>query len=229
MPCTAVLLPGLDGTGEQFGPLVDALRPDVPTVVVRYPNAPLGYDALQQIAASALPRDGKYIVLGESFSGPIAISLAAQSPRGLLGCILCASFVRTPRRILGLALPFLGFMPPQRVPSAFSDFLVIGRFSTPALCQMQLEARRSVSPATLVARLRAIARVDVSDDLRAITLPTLYMRATEDRLVPRSAGDYYARLARAGRVVDLEGPHFLLQARPTLAATEIRKFIGEVG
>ena len=94
---------------------------------------------------------------------------------------------------------------------------------------MQLEARRSVSPATLVARLRAIARVDVSDDLRAITLPTLYMRATEDRLVPRSAGDYYARLARAGRVVDLEGPHFLLQARPTLAATEIRKFIGEVG
>jgi len=100
MPCTAVLLPGLDGTGEQFGPLVDALRPDVPTVVVRYPNAPLGYDALQQIAASALPRDGKYIVLGESFSGPIAISLAAQSPRGLLGCILCASFVRTPRRIL---------------------------------------------------------------------------------------------------------------------------------
>ena len=228
MPCTAVLLPGLDGTGEQFAPLVDALSPDVPTVVVRYPNAPLNHDALQQIAASSLPRDGKYIVLGESFSGPVAMSLAAQSPRGLLGCILCASFVRTPRRILRLALPFLGLMPPQRVPSAFSDFLVIGRFSTPALCQMQLEARRSVSPETLVARLKAIARVDVSDKLRAIALPTLYMRATEDRLVPRSAGNYFARLARAGRVVDLEGPHFLLQARPTLAAAEIRKFIGEV-
>jgi pimeloyl-ACP methyl ester carboxylesterase len=54
------------------------------------------------------------------------------------------------------------------------------------------------------------------------------MRATEDRLVPRSAGDYFARLARAGRVVDLEGPHFLLQARPTLAAAEIREFIRKV-
>jgi hypothetical protein len=59
--------------------------------------------------------------------------------------------------------------------------------------------------------------------------PALYMRATEDRLIPRSAGKYFARLARAGRVVDLEGPHFLLQARPTLAAAELRKFIREVG
>jgi alpha-beta hydrolase superfamily lysophospholipase len=111
MPCTAVLLPGLDGTGEQFAPLIDALGPDVPTVVVRYPDAPLDYEAHEQIAASALPRDRPYILLGESFSGPIAISLAAQFPRGLLGCILCASFVKTPRRILRLALPLLGLMP----------------------------------------------------------------------------------------------------------------------
>jgi pimeloyl-ACP methyl ester carboxylesterase len=229
MPCTVVLLPGLDGTGEQFSPLVDALGPDVPTVVVRYPDAPLDYEAHQQIAAAALPQDRQYIVLGESFSGPIAISLAAQSPRGLLGCILCASFVRTPRRLLGLALPFLGLMPPQRVPSAFSDFLVMGRFATPALRQMQLDARKSASPVALVARLKAIARVNVSDQLRAVDLPTLYMRATEDRLVPRSAGEYFSRLARAGRVVDLEGPHFLLQARPKVAAAEVRKFIREVG
>lgn len=225
MPCTVVLLPGLDGTGDQFAPLVAALAPEVPTVVVRYPDAPLDYEAHQQIAASALPLDRRYIVLGESFSGPIAISLAAQSPRGLLGCILCASFVRTPRRILTLALPFLGLMSPQRVPSAFSDFLVMGRFATPALRQMQLDARRSVSPAALVARLNAIARLDVSDKLRAVALPTLYMRATEDRLVPRAAGEYFLRIARAGRMVDLEGPHFLLQARPTVAAAEVRKFI----
>jgi len=229
MSCTAVLLPGLDGTGEQFAPLVEALGAEIPSVVVRYPDAPLGYEAHRQVAASALPRDRRYIILGESFSGPIAISLAAQSPRGLLGCILCASFVRTPRRILGLALPFLGLMPPQRVPSALSDFLVMGRFATPALRQMQLDARSSVSSAALVARLKAIARVDVSAQLRAVDLPTLYMRATEDRLVPRSAGEYFSRLARAGRVVDLEGPHFLLQARPRIAAAEVQKFIREIG
>jgi pimeloyl-[acyl-carrier protein] methyl ester esterase len=228
MPCTVVLLPGLDGTGDQFAPLIDALGPDVPTVVVRYPDTPLDYEAHQQIAASSLPRDRPYIVLGESFSGPIAISLAAQAPAGLLGCILCASFVKTPRHILRLALPFLGLVPPQRAPSALSDYLVIARFATPALRQRQRDAQRSVSPATLVARLRSIARVNVSAQLRTIDRPTLYMRATEDRLVPRKAGEYFSRLARAGRVVDLEGPHFLLQARPNESATEVRNFMGEV-
>lgn len=223
-----MLLPGLDGTGEQFAPLIEALGPDVPIVVVRYPDTPLDYEAHQQIAVSSLPRDRPYIVLGESFSGPIAISLAAKSPAGLLGCILCASFVKTPRRILALALPFLRLMPTQRPPSALSDYLVIGRFATPALRQMQRDAQRSVSRETLVARLRAIARVDVSDHLRAIERPILYIRATEDRLVPRTAGDYFSGLARAGRVVDLEGPHFLLQARPSESATEIRTFMRQM-
>ena len=229
MPCTVVLLPGLDGSGEQFAPLIEALGADLPTVVVRYPDVPLDYEGHQRIAASLLPQDRRYIILGESFSGPIAIALAAQSPHGLLGCILCASFVRTPRRVLRLALPLLGLLPPQRVPSAFSDYLGMGRFATPALRQLQLDARSSVSPGALVARLKAIARVDASDQLRAVTLPTLYLRATEDRLVPRQAGAYFARLARAGRLVDLEGPHFLLQARPDEAAAEVRKFIKELG
>jgi pimeloyl-ACP methyl ester carboxylesterase len=228
MTSTVVLLPGLDGTGEQFGPLVQALGPQVPTVVVRYPDARLDYESHQRIAASFLPQDRPYIILAESFSGPIAVSLAAQSPRSLLGCILCASFVVSPSRLLGLALPFLGFIPPQQVPSALSDFLVMGRFATPARRQMQRAARSSVSPATMVARLKAVARVDVSAQLKAISLPTLYLRATEDRLVPRSSAKHYLRLARAGRVVDLEGPHFLLQARPDLAAVEIRRFMEQL-
>ena len=60
---------------------------------------------------------------------------------------------------------------------------------------------------------------------QGLKLPTLYLRATEDRLIPRSAGEYFSGLAQAGRVVDLEGPHFLLQARPRLAAAQVRKFI----
>lgn len=229
MSCTLVLLPGLDGTGEQFAPLVEKLAPDFPTVVVRYPDAPLDYAGHEQVAAAALPQDRPYVILGESFSGPIAISLAVRSPQGLTGFILCASFVRSPRRLLALAAPVLGLMPPQRVPSTLSDYLVMGRFATPSLRQMQLIARESVSPATMVARLRAIARVDVSGKLHSVNLPTLYIRATEDRLVPRSAGDLFLRLARFGRLVDLEGPHFLLQASPDAAANEIRKFIRHIG
>jgi len=225
MGCAVVLLPGLDGLGSQFAPLVEALSPDVPTVVVPYPDVPMDYEAHQRVAASALPRDRDYVILGESFSGPVAVSLAAESPRGLLGCILCASFLRSPHRLLALVAPFLGLLPPQRVPSRFSDFLVMGRFATPSLRQMQLDARRNVSAATLVARLKAVAHVNVSDTLRGLTLPTLYLRASEDRLVPRGAGEHFAALARSGRVVDIEGPHFLLQAKPVEAAAAIREFL----
>jgi len=104
----------------------------------------------------------------------------------------------------------------------------MGRFATPALRQLQLDARRSVSSSTLLARLKAIARVNVRDALKDLKLPTLYLRATEDRLVPHSAGQLYLRYAQAGRVVDLEGPHFLLQARPEPSADAIRTFLGEV-
>jgi pimeloyl-[acyl-carrier protein] methyl ester esterase len=228
MPCTVVLLPGLDGTGDQFAPLIEALGSEVPTLTVRYPNTPLDYEALQKIVATALPRDRSYVILGESFSGPIAVSLAAEAPRGLLGCILCASFIVNPRRILRLAVPFMSLVPLRQVPSAISDFLVMGRFATPALRQLQLDARRSVAPSTLLARLKAVARVNAVDALKDLKLPTLYMRATEDRLVPRSAGQLYLRYAQAGRIVDLEGPHFLLQARPKPAAEAIRTFLEEV-
>jgi pimeloyl-[acyl-carrier protein] methyl ester esterase len=228
MSCTVVLLPGLDGTGDQFAPLIHALGTEVPTQIVRYPDAPLGYESLQQMVAAALPCGRPYVLLGESFSGPIAVSVAAQAPRGLLGCILCASFIVNPRRMLRLALPFAGLLPPQQFPSAIADFLVMGRFATPELRQMQRDARRRVSSATLLARLQAIARVDVGDALKGTRLPTLYLRATQDRLIPRSAGQRYLRYAQAGRVVELEGPHFLLQARPQASAAAIRTFLREI-
>lgn len=228
MSCAVVLLPGLDGTGEQFAPLVQALGPDMPTVVARYPNAPADYEAHRLVASTFLPSDRPYVILGESFSGPIAISLASGHPPGLIGCILCASFLISPSPFLRLALPVLRLTPPLRVPSSIADFLVIGRFATPDMRRMQSDARRAISPETMVARLKAVALVDVSEAFHALNLPTLYLRATEDRLVPSSAAKRFSRLAQHGRVVDIEGPHFLLQAKPEAAAQQIRQFIGDL-
>lgn len=45
-----VLLPGMDGTGQLFSPLVSALGPDVETIIVRYPcDIPLSYEELEAI------------------------------------------------------------------------------------------------------------------------------------------------------------------------------------
>ena len=72
------------------------------------------------------------------------------------------------------------------------------------------------------------ANVDVRALLDRIRVPTLYLRATEDRLVPRSAAASFKRFAPSARVVEIEGPHFLLQANPVETARVISGFVREV-
>jgi pimeloyl-ACP methyl ester carboxylesterase len=228
MEPTLVLLPGLDGTGDLFAPLLAALRPDVPTAVVRYPDEPLDYAACEVIARAALPQNRPYVVLGESFSGPIAVAIAARAPPGLLGCILCASFVTSPRAILRVIKPLLHVFPPQWIPEAVAAHFLMGRFASPELRGLHTRVLRRVSPKTLASRLEAIANVDVRALLDRIRVPTLYLRATEDRLVPRSAAASFKRFAPSARVVEIEGPHFLLQANPLETARVISGFVREV-
>src|SRR5688572_19308619 len=100
MSCGLVLLPGMDGTGELFAPLLEVLGSDIETLVIRYPDRPLDYLEHESFVRAYLPHNRSYVVLGESFSGPIAISLAAAPPPGMLGYVLCVSFVRRPRAFL---------------------------------------------------------------------------------------------------------------------------------
>jgi pimeloyl-ACP methyl ester carboxylesterase len=113
---TLVLLPGMDGTGDLFAPLVAALGPHMRTIIVRYPDEPLDYASHEEIARAALPLGHPFILLGESFSGPIAVSIAASAPTGLRGYVLCCSFVRSPRRLLRWFRPSLGLLPAHRAP-----------------------------------------------------------------------------------------------------------------
>jgi pimeloyl-ACP methyl ester carboxylesterase len=225
MNCALVLLPGMDGTGELFAPLIEALHGDVQTIIVRYPDRPLDYVEHTEFARERLPQDRPYVVLGESFSGPVAVALAASAPAGMSGYVLGASFVRTPRTVLRVLRPLLGVLPARGVPSAIAAHFLMGRFATESLRRAHVTTLRSVSSRALTARLQAIAAIDVRDDLSRVRMPGLYLRATEDRLVPRAASIEFQRLAPDGRVVDIEGPHFLLQINPGAAARALRSFL----
>lgn len=161
MKPTLVLLPGMDGTGELFIPLLAALDPAVPIVVVRYPDEPLDYAAHEKLARAALPANKRYLILRESFSGPIAIAIAAAAPHGLLGYVLCCSFVRTPRPIVPLLCPVLAVVPPRRIPPALTNYFLMGHFATAQLRRLLARALRRLSSAVLAARAKALGRVDV--------------------------------------------------------------------
>jgi len=223
---TIVLLPGMDGTGIFFEDFAAVLHREFKPVIVRYPNDPsLGYAELEPIARAAIPRDEPFLILGESFSGPLAISIAASKPPGLLGLILCVTFARNPHPLLPLVGAILKPLPAWRVPRFIQQPNLFGRFDSPYLRAKLREVRRSVSAKTLKARLEAVASVDVSEKVRRVTAPTLYLRAKHDRVVSRASCDYIRQIHPNAEVVELDAPHLLLQTIPQDASSAIREFV----
>jgi pimeloyl-[acyl-carrier protein] methyl ester esterase len=222
---TLVLLPGMDGTGELFSPLLDVLESKAQ--VVRYPaSASLGYAELTAFARAALPVDEPYVLLGESFSGPVAIQLAASRPKHLVGMVLCCSFARNPRPSLGWLRGATGFLP-ARPPLKAIEVLLCGRFASPRLRAALAQALAQVPPAVLRARIAAVLSVDVVNELKRVDVPVLYLRALEDRLVPKAAGQLVVQNSRHIRVAELVAPHFLLQTVPREAVIELKQFMEE--
>jgi pimeloyl-ACP methyl ester carboxylesterase len=220
-----VLLPGMDGTGELFAPLIDALPPHIQTTVVSYPDRAASYDEHEAVARGELPHDKPFVILGESFSGPVAVSIAASPPANLRGLILCASFLTSPHRALGLLRPLLRFASPKLLPPFIAQQSLLGRFATQELRAAQTRALSHVSSATLTARLHAMADIDVRDRMHAVRVPTLYLQATEDTLVGGRFAGEYAQHAPTPTILQLEGPHLLLQVNPAGAAAAVENFI----
>jgi pimeloyl-ACP methyl ester carboxylesterase len=228
---TLVLLPGLDGTGDFFQPLLESLGQKARTRVVRYPiDGGLDYATCLGLARAALPTDGPYVLLGESFSGPIAIELAAEAPKGLKGIILSATFVSNPRPRLSFIRPLLPYMPfhGTRSSLALSRFMVLGRWITPAIRELHLKILSTVPPGTMHARILAVADCDAREALGRVRVPILCFVAKHDRLIPRSAARAIQKYSHAARMVVLNGPHCLLQCVPNAAARQIKEFMQEL-
>lgn len=222
-----VLLPGLDGTGLLFKDFVASLGPEVEVVVASYPmDTVLDYSELESVARSFLPRDRPYFLLAESFSGPIAISIAASSPPGLLGMVLSCSFVRNPLPLLGVFRSAIRVAPVALLPMALLSFLVLGRFASPALRGELAKSLSLVLPEVLRARARAALSVNVSSSLSRIKVPVLYLRASEDRVVPRFSSELIVSRVPHTKVVEFPAPHFLLQVLPSKAAAAVAEFMG---
>jgi pimeloyl-ACP methyl ester carboxylesterase len=85
-----VLLPGMDGTGELLRPLAEQLSTHRLVQLVSYPvDRSLSYEELVPYVRERLPGD-RFVILGESFSGPIAIETAATESR-TAGLILASA------------------------------------------------------------------------------------------------------------------------------------------
>lgn len=221
-----VLLPGMDGAGTLLNDFVSKLGPGLETTIVSYPaDRALGYSELERLVRSSLPADRPYFLLAESFSGPIAISIGASPPAGLLGLILCCSFARNPRRIFNAAWPLLRPLSPNWLPTWLLSAALLGRFASPPLPAMLRQSVAALSAPALRARIQAVIDVDLTHELPKLRVPLLYLRASEDRIIPPSCSEAIARAAPRVQIVEIEGPHMLLQVSPSAAAAAVTDFI----
>lgn len=219
-----VLLPGMDGTGLMFEPFVKALG-GFRTRVVRYPEGLTSYSACLHFARVQLPRDRPFILLGESFSGPVAMALAAEQPEGLVALVLCGTFARNPRPGLAWLAPLLGLLPARRLPLFLIRYLLLGQWATEPLLDRVWAMLPQVPAPTLKGRLRSVLSVDHTPILWRIQVPVLVLRGDQDRLVPPEATDWLRTHLPSLDIATLHGPHWLLQTRPEAATQALVAFL----
>ena len=223
-----VVLPGLDGTGLLLEEFVSFLDPEVEPLVVSYPaRSPLDYPELEAFVRERLPSNCPFVLLGESFSGPVAISIAASRPPDLRGLILCCSFARAPRRVPRWVRSLV-VAPPTQITKLLVNWLVLGRHASKAWQEKIASIIELVSPDVFQTRLHAAMSVDVTPKFAAVEVPTLYLRASGDRLIPASAVKAIRQVLPTIIVDTLDGPHGLLQSAPREAARVVNAFVRRV-
>ncbi len=226
MALTLVLLPGMDGTGELFGPFIQAMGSAQTVQVIRYPmDRPLGYAELVDWAAQQLPPDVPYVLLGESFAGPIAWRLAARADNRLKGLVLCCTYTRHPLAVLSPLAALCHALPWQMARGKWLEWAMLGHKAPLALRQWFRSAVAQVPAQVLSARAHAVLTLTEPPPPLPPGLPVLCLRALGDYVVPRVATERIRHLVPQARMVALPGSHGLLQVNPDGAAAAVSAFL----
>jgi pimeloyl-ACP methyl ester carboxylesterase len=223
---TLILLPGLDGTGLVFEPLLKHLPATINPVVVCYPSdEPMSFQSHIDFVKDRLPKEKPFILLAESFSGPIGLQLLADPPANLVGVIFVATFERYPKPFL---LDMARILPQGLLRKLFATtllcrFFCLGSADREAVALFR-KALASVDLAVLSNRLQILAELPPPPE-PSFSGPCLYLQASQDRLVPERAAARLQRHLPRTQLVQIPGPHIILLARPEAGARAISKFI----
>ena len=179
---TILLLPGMDGTGRLFRWLIPEIQSFVMPVPIAYPGDRfLDYSELVDYVAGQIPA-GPHVILAESFSGPVAVALAAKQHPDLRAVILSTSFVAPPApswlKVAPLKMLFWA-----RAPRFLLRWLLLDSTCGADVVAEVANVAEKVCPVTMAARFREILTADACAALGSCNVPVLYLAASHDRLI----------------------------------------------
>ncbi|WP_396216580.1 alpha/beta fold hydrolase [Gemmatimonas sp.] len=186
-----IYIPGLDGTGLLFYRQARLLAHRFRVITFRLRDDALSMDSLVAEVArhldDAVPDSAPAIVVGESFGGALAMSFALAYPQRIRALVILNSFSRiTPKIKLYAAITAASLVPwgtmrivrrltASRLHSSHTHRDEIKRF---------LLLTRATTRRGYINRLRILTQYDLRDQLNGIRVPTLFLAADEDHLIP---------------------------------------------
>src|SRR5436309_1571288 len=204
----------MDGTGMLFEPFVRLLPDCIDIRVTRYPeDTYLSYAQLAQHVLDVVPPKEPYLIIAESYSGPIAMLLAAHAIGNLQAVVFVSSFVSRP---LGCIGPWIAKIIPtavfrSRPPAWILRFLLMDSATPSELITAAHNAIARVRPEVLTHRLRDALNADFAAMLSDCNTRMVYLLPGADRLL----GVRGLRGFRAAKpdieIAKIAAPHFLLQ------------------
>lgn len=225
-----ILLPGLDGTGKLFQPLLNLTPEGIYPLVVTYPNQKLTFGELAKCVVNQLPNDEPITVLAESFAGPLLLHIIKNYSLNIQRVIFCATFARNPRPLLlntakYLPLRVLLKMP---IPRFVLKWFCIGQHASSDLVELVQQAIQMVSSDVLASRLEVLANIDEREALGVLNaVPCCYLIAENDQLVPKTCMSDFMVIPKL-KVFRIPAGHFVLQAKPKECWREIIHFLEEI-
>ena len=223
-----VFMPGLDGTGKSFEPLLPLLAEDARVTIVRYPKEKtLSFSETVECAAAQIPAGEPPVVIAESFSGPVAVRMIASGLAKPKALVLCATFARSPHPIAWRVVRFLRLPLLIRpdMPRPFFKFIIGDDDLIAELMPLWKKVHADVPAHIMAGRLSLINQTNVADDLQRLKIPCCYLQATDDRVVPSSCLTDFVRGIPHLHVKKIKAPHFILQARPQTCLAAIDEFL----
>lgn len=223
---TLVLMPGFEGNGKLFAPIIPWLEPHFRLEVVKYPDLN-SFDDYLECAQNQLPAEPGYSLLAESFSGPVAIALLAQRPAQIGPSVLCSTFARSPLATLTKVANHV----PQQMFSigTLSEFCLDAQASydedVSETQPLPLNITEQLDGVVLRHRIAVMSRIDVSALLPQIEASMLLLHGRRDRIVSELEARLIEKNLPAVRRVDLDAPHLLLQIRPQQCAEHIIRHV----
>lgn len=238
-PCL-VTLPGIDGSPALQGALPQSLRAVqgmdglAHQLMLYPPHQTMGYAELAHWVQPQLPHDRPFVLLGESFGGPLALLLAGcgqgnmylAPPAQLKGVVLAASFAGCAVPWALPLLPLIRNLPARTlhaVPAAAWHWWLLGRWATPPLQAALKQALGHASPKVLQ-HCAMEALQPPALDMQRLRVPLLAIRAAKDRLVPSGSVQPFAHLPNS-QTITIPGPHMLLQTVSDTCAPPIAAFM----